>query len=77
MPHLKRTGVLAAVIALAVASPALSHNSSKVFMDEKGLLNERLPGDPLYWDARDPRPWGTYLDESDKRYERYRRTQSR
>jgi hypothetical protein len=51
--------------------------SSKVFMDEKGLLNERLPGDPLYWDARDLRPWGTYLDESDKRYERYRRTQGR
>jgi hypothetical protein len=51
--------------------------SAKVFMDERGVLNERLPGDPLYWDATDPRPWGTYLDESDKRYERYRRTQSR
>ena len=30
--------------------------SSKVFLDEKGLLNERLPGDPLYWDATDPPP---------------------
>ncbi len=47
--------------------------SSKVFMDERGILNERLPGDPLYWDATDPRPWGTYLNESDERYEQYLR----
>lgn len=51
--------------------------SSKVFMDERGVLNERLPGDPLYWNAADPRPWGTYLNESDKRYERYRSARSR
>jgi hypothetical protein len=51
--------------------------SAKVFMDERGILNERLPGDPLFWDATDPRPWRTYLDESDKRYERYRSTQGR
>jgi hypothetical protein len=51
--------------------------STKVFMDEKGQLNERLSGDPLYWDSTDPRPWGTYLNESDKRYERVRGTQSR
>jgi len=51
--------------------------SAKVFMDDKGLLNERLPGDPLYWDPADPRPWGTYLNESDKRYEQYRKTQRR
>jgi hypothetical protein len=51
--------------------------SAKVFMDERGLLNERLPGDPLYWNAADPRPWGTYLTESDRRYERYRKTQGR
>lgn len=51
--------------------------STHVFMDEKGLLNERLPGDPLYWDTTDPRPWGTWLDESDKRYEQYRKTQGR
>jgi hypothetical protein len=49
--------------------------SSKVFMDERGILNERLPGDPLYWDTTDQRPWRTYLDESDKRYEQYRKTQ--
>ena len=51
--------------------------STKVFMDEKGLLNERLPGDPLYWDSQDPRPWGTWLTESEKRYERSRRTETR
>ena len=52
--------------------------SAKVFMDERGKLNERLPGDPLYWDATDPRPWGTYFTESDKRYEQYlRKTQGR
>lgn len=51
--------------------------SAKVFMDEQGKLNERLPGDPLYWNATDPRPWGTYLNESDKRYQQYRRAQSR
>jgi hypothetical protein len=46
--------------------------AAKVFMDDRGLLNERLPGDPLYWNAADPRPWGTYLDESDRRYARYK-----
>ncbi len=51
--------------------------SAKVFMDERGMLNERLPGDPLFWKAADPRPWGTYLNESDKRYERYRSTRGR
>jgi len=51
--------------------------SSKVFLDDKGLLNERIPGDPLYWDAADPRPWGTWFTESDRRYEQYQRTQGR
>jgi hypothetical protein len=51
--------------------------SNKVFMDERGILNERIPGDPLYWDATDPRPWRTYLAESDKRYEQYQKTQRR
>ncbi len=46
--------------------------STKVFLDERGFLNERLPGDPLYWDGTDPRPWGTFLNISDERYERYR-----
>jgi hypothetical protein len=46
--------------------------SAAYFMDERGKLNQRLPGDPLYWDAADPRPWGTWLTESDKRYQRSR-----
>ena len=45
--------------------------STKVYLDERGFLNERLPGDPLYWDATDPRPWATYLNISDERYEIY------
>ncbi len=45
--------------------------SSKVFLDERGFLNERLPGDPLYWDAIDPRPWGTFFNESDRRHREY------
>lgn len=45
--------------------------STKVFLDEQGFLNERLPGDPLYWDATDPRPWGTWLNMSEERYARY------
>jgi len=49
--------------------------STKVFMDAKGFLNERLvgdPGDPVFtWDEADPRPWGTYFNESDRRYKAY------
>jgi hypothetical protein len=37
-------------------------------MDDKGLLNERVAGDPLYWEPADTRPWATYFNESDKRY---------
>ena len=51
--------------------------AGKVHMDQKGLLNERTPGDPLYWDAGDPRPWGTWYTESDKRYEQYKKTQGK
>jgi len=39
-----------------------------VYMDDKGLLNERVAGDPLYWEPADTRPWATYFNESDKRY---------
>ena len=45
--------------------------SAKVYLDERGILNERIPGDPLYWDATDPRPWVTLLNQSDERYRRY------
>ena len=45
--------------------------SNKVHMDERGLNNERLPGDPLYFNAADPRPWITYLEEGEQRYNAY------
>jgi len=48
--------------------------SNHVYLDERGFLNERLPGDPLYWDVNDTRPWGTFYNESDARYARYRAT---
>ena len=48
--------------------------STKVYMDERGVLNERLPGDPLYWDATDPRPWGTFMSTSEERYKKYLET---
>jgi len=31
--------------------------SSNVFINAKGLVDERAQGDPLYWDPSDPRPW--------------------
>jgi hypothetical protein len=46
--------------------------SPKVFMDDKGLLNEHIKGDPEFtWNTADPRPWGTWLTESDRRYKAY------
>ena len=34
--------------------------SSNVYINEEGLLDQRIFGDPQYWDFTDPRPWGTY-----------------
>ena len=51
--------------------------STRVYMDDRGLLNERLPGDPLYWNDADPHPWRTFFDESDKRYARFKNAQGR
>jgi hypothetical protein len=46
--------------------------SPKVFMDDKGLLNEHIKGDPGFtWDTADTRPWSSWLDESDRRYKAY------
>ena len=45
--------------------------SNKVHMDERGLNNERLPGDPLYFNAGDDRPWVTYMEEGEERYNAY------
>ena len=46
--------------------------SPKVHMDDKGLLNEYLSGEgPYQWDVADTRPWGTWFNESDRRYKAY------
>jgi hypothetical protein len=35
--------------------------SPKVFArPDDGRIDERLPGDPLYWDPTDPRPWAKH-----------------
>ena len=34
--------------------------SGNVFINADGFLDERLPGDPLYWDATDLRPWAAF-----------------
>ena len=34
--------------------------SSNVFVNDDGLLDERGPGDPGYWDPNDPRPWANH-----------------
>ena len=60
MLHLKRTGVLAAALALSVASPALSHHSHAMFDHNKeititGTVTEFVFRNPhvfLYIDAR-------------------------
>ena len=44
----------------------------KVYLDDNGFLNEHLSGEGNYqWDVADPRPWGTFLNESDKRFAAY------
>src|SRR5205807_9417134 len=47
--------------------------SALYHMDEDGKLDERLPGDPLFWDNTDSRPWGTWLTESDKRNAQFKK----
>ena len=46
--------------------------SPGIYLDENGFLNSHTPGDPGFnWDPTDPRPWGTWLTESDRRYQAY------
>jgi hypothetical protein len=44
--------------------------SNKVYMNDKGQIDERLPGEPDYWDPTDARPWATFFEESEQRYRR-------
>jgi hypothetical protein len=34
--------------------------SSKVYVRPDGILDERVSGDPGYWDPNDPRPWAAH-----------------
>jgi len=43
--------------------------STKIFMNEQGRIDERLPGDPQYWDPVDTRPWATFYEESERRFD--------
>ena len=41
--------------------------STKVFARPDGRIDERLPGDPLYWDPTDARPWAKHYAIGEKR----------
>jgi hypothetical protein len=41
--------------------------SSNVFMRPDGVLDERAPGDPGYWDSTDPRPWAKHYAIGERR----------
>lgn len=41
--------------------------STKVFARPDGLIDERLPGDPLYWDPTDARPWAKHYAIGERR----------
>ncbi len=46
--------------------------SPAVHLDANGFLNEHIPGEPGFdWNPGDPRPWTTWLNESDRRYANY------
>ena len=34
--------------------------SSNIFVRPDGITDEKVPGDPGYWDPTDPRPWAAY-----------------
>jgi hypothetical protein len=41
--------------------------SSNIFTGPDGLTNEKVKGDPGYWDAGDPRPWATHYAIGERR----------
>jgi hypothetical protein len=46
--------------------------SSNIFATADGVLDERVAGDPGYWDPKDPRPWAAHYAVGEQR-ERERR----
>jgi hypothetical protein len=34
--------------------------SSNIYVRDTGVIDERVPGDPGYWDPTDPRPWAAH-----------------
>jgi hypothetical protein len=41
--------------------------SSNLFSTPDGVLDERVPGDPGYWDPNDPRPWAKHYAVGERR----------
>jgi hypothetical protein len=41
--------------------------SSNIHVNAKGRVDERVPGDPGYWDPTDPRPWAAHYAVGEKR----------
>jgi hypothetical protein len=41
--------------------------SSNVFVRPDGILDERIKGDPGWWDPNDPRPWAKYFAIGERR----------
>jgi hypothetical protein len=41
--------------------------SSNVYVRPDGVTDERIPGDPGYWDPTDARPWAAYYAIGEKR----------
>ena len=47
--------------------------SSNIFATADGVLDERVVGDPGYWDPNDPRPWARHYAIGEKRQPETRR----
>ncbi|NOT27686.1 MAG: hypothetical protein HOP16_16490 [Acidobacteria bacterium] len=41
--------------------------SSNIYAGPDGIVNERVPGDPQYWDPNDPRPWAKHFAIGERR----------
>ena len=44
--------------------------SSNIFVRPDGVVDERVPGDPGYWDPTDPRPWAKHYAIGERRQSR-------